>query len=218
MKITTFNTTIKQFTIDTFWDNGLEPIIWWGQTVKPKYMFVFINPTKRNLWTDPSWTGPRYPRIGYTSLWEFFHEANLINTQRLEAIKNHTSLWTPQFTAEFYSYLSKQSYYLTNVVKRAWHDATLPSSHMIKAYIPLLLQEIEIIQPEHIILFWKIPMSVFLPWSLALKECYTHFKETWSIWSQAHKKYTLIPCYFPVWLWRRNKPMAIEILRHLQYL
>lgn len=62
-----------------FPNNNLIPILGNGQVHKPKYMFVFINPTARNISSDPAWQGPHFPFCGTKHTWRVFHKAGLFD-------------------------------------------------------------------------------------------------------------------------------------------
>lgn len=51
-----------------FPENSLKPILGNGKTFRPKFMFVFINPTRANISSDQNWQGPRFPFIGTKSV------------------------------------------------------------------------------------------------------------------------------------------------------
>ena len=52
----------------------------------PDICFVFMNPTGRNIATDPSWKGPRSPWIGTKNIWTLFSKINLIDEDIYEEI------------------------------------------------------------------------------------------------------------------------------------
>jgi DNA polymerase len=70
-----------------FPENSLKPILGNGRTVRPKVMFVFINPTHANISSDKNWQGPRFPFIGTKPIWRIFHRARLFDSALIEKVR-----------------------------------------------------------------------------------------------------------------------------------
>lgn len=197
-----------------FPDNTLQPILGGGRTCKPKVMFVFINPTGRNLSSDRQWKGPRFPFIGTAQVWRIFHRAGLFDDELMEYI-NSKREWSLEFTGRVLHFLGEKSFYFTNLVKRTGRDATLPDSEKIRLFLPILEKEIEIVHPRYIVAFGLIPFESIARRNITLRDYYSKAMRAKrlipfevGIGSRVRK---VIPCYFPVG--RGNPEKAVELLR-----
>jgi uracil-DNA glycosylase len=189
------------------------PILGGGCVFRPKIMFVFINPTARNISSDPGWKGPRFPFIGTKQVWRIFHRAGLFDDGLMAAIEK--SPWTVEFANRVMGFLEEKRFYITNIVKWTGADATLPDPAKINLFLPLFVREMEIVQPEHIVTFGLIPFERLTSKKINLGEYYTE-----SVKSRRLRSYDLvgssfktkvIPCYFPVG--RGNPRQAVELLK-----
>ncbi len=212
------NDYIDDFTSYFYPDSKLKPIVGGGRSNKPKIMLVFINPTKRNIASDPNWNGKRVPWIGITPIWKVLAKAGLISGDLNDKIHLQKKLWSPEFTELVYNQLESSGLYLTNIVKWAGEDATLPEKEKINRYLPLLLKEIELIQPQKVICFGTIPYLALTNDKTNLKTIYEEFKITNEVGfkdielGKCKLKTRVFACYFPVGLGQFNQPKAIEIL------
>ena len=59
-----------------------------GCTDNPDFCFVFMNPTGKNIASDPNWKGRRSPWIGTKNIWNLFVKTNLFNIDIYNEIKN----------------------------------------------------------------------------------------------------------------------------------
>lgn len=200
-----------------FPDNALAPIVGNGKTCKPKVMFVFINPTSRNISSDPSWQGPRFPFIGTKQVWRVFHKAGLFDDQLMAQINNQ-SAWSLAFTDQVLQFLRRNELYFTNIVKWTGQDATLPHAEKIKLFLPILEKEIELVQPEIIVTFGLIPFEKLAQQKIKLDDYYSEAMKTKKLKTYELKISSqpaeVIPCYFPVG--RGNPKRAVEILNLLK--
>ena len=201
---------VDEINKQNFPDNSLASILGNGKTEKPKIMFVFINPTKRNISSDKNWKGPRFPFIGTKQVWRIFHRAGLFNDELMLQI-NDSSEWSVDFTNKVLEFLKKKEIYITNIVKWTGHDATLPDSEKIKLFLPILEKEIELVQPQHIVTFGLIPFEKLTGQKIKLSDYYEKAVEQNKLEFYNHKSTKLIPCYFPIG--RGNPKRAVEILK-----
>ncbi len=197
-----------------FSDNKLMPILGNGKSYKPKVMFVFINPTARNISSDKNWQGPRFPFIGTKHIWRIFNKAGLLDNRLINEI-NADSNWSIEFTNKVLQYLNDRKFYLTNIVKWTGHDATLPDSEKIRLFLPILEREIEIVRPEYIVTFGLIPFRNLIKQSIKLSDYYYDAikngkLKTYDLLVNTTKT-KVIPCYFPVG--RGNPKRAVELLK-----
>ncbi len=197
-----------------FPENDLMPILGDGKTFKPKIMFVFINPTARNISSDKNWKGPRFPFIGTKQVWRIFHKAGLFNDGLIEKI-NKEDKWSVEFTNQVLEFLKNKGFYFTNIVKWTGHDATLPNAEKIRLFLPILKREIELVQPEYIVTFGLIPFEKLTGKKMKLSDYYSDIiknKKLKYFETQINSmKIKIIPCYFPIG--QGNPKRAVEILR-----
>ena len=194
-----------------------KPILGNGKCNRPKFMFVFINPTKANIGSHPDWKGFRAPFIGTKPVWRVFHKVGWFNNQLMKVI-NASNTWSPRFANIVYKSLAKRGMYLTNIVKWTGSNADLPNAAKIKAYLPLLKKEIEIVKPKYIITMGLIPFEHLTGHKIKLGEYYTEAMKRKKVKAYelkiSSKTYKVVPCYFPVG--RGNPKRAVEILKLLK--
>jgi uracil-DNA glycosylase len=210
------NEHIQAFNDHYYPESKLKPILGGGKNYKPNTMFIFINPTKRNVASDPTWTGKRVPWIGITPIWKVFAKAGIISDELNEQIQLKKKLWSPEFTDFVYNQLESTGLYLTNIVKWAGEDAALPEKEKIKRFLPILIKEIELVQPEKIVCFGTIPYFALTNDKTNLKTIYEEFKLTnkvsYRVIELQNYQPKALACYFPVGLGQFNQPKAIEML------
>jgi DNA polymerase len=193
------------------------PILGNGKCYRPKFLLVFINPTKANISSHPGWPGFRAPFIGTKPVWRVLHKAGWFNDQLIKVI-NASDTWSPRFADIVYKSLARRGLYLTNIVKWTGETAELPKAKKIRAYLPLLKKEIEIVKPKYIITMGLIPFEYLTGRKIKLGEYYKEAMKTKKLKAYdlkiGSKTYKVIPCYFPV---GRGEPKkAVEILKLLK--
>ena len=205
---------VTQINLNNFPENELMPIFGNGKTLNPEIMFVFINPTARNISSGKSWKGPRFPFIGTKQVWRVFHKAGLLDDRLMEKI-NSDSNWSLDFTSKVLDFFKRHGFYFTNIVKHTGKDATLPDSKKINMFLPVLLKEIEIVQPKHIITFGLMPFEKLTKQKIKLseyhKDAIKNKKLKYFDLQVNSVKTKVIPCYFPVG--RGSPKKANDILR-----
>ena len=202
------NSKKKEFPNDTLsWIPG------GGCTAKPKFMLLFINPTARNLSSDPAWQGVCFPWIGVLHFWKWLQSAGFFDAELVQRMT--TKGWSSELAQEVLEYLEKNKLYITNIVKRTGHDAALPNATLRKLFLPLLKKEIELVQPERIIAFGLLPYEALTNKKIKLGEYYSTVISLGKL--QAHDanlaNVKVIPCYFP--MGRGSPKKAREILQLL---
>ncbi|MBD3303909.1 hypothetical protein GF343_02095 [Candidatus Woesearchaeota archaeon] len=195
------------------------PIMGNGKCKNPKFMLVFINPTKANISSHPGWKGFRAPFIGTKPVWRVLHKAGLFNSQLMKVIEK-SDTWSTFLAEKVYKSIAKQGLYLTNIVKWTGETADLPKARKIKAYIPLLKEEIKIVNPKYIVTMGLIPFEHLTGRKIKLGEYYKEAMKTKKLRTYGLKidseTYKVIPSYFPV---GRGEPKkAVEILKLLKKL
>lgn len=197
-------------------DSALEPIMGGGKLHNPNCMFVFINPTYRNISSDSSWVGQRRPWTGTKYIWKIFHEAGHFDKALLEEV-NSKNEWDCRFADKVYTHLADRGFYFTNVVKWTGENANLPRAQKINLFLPILKREIEVVNPRKIIAFGQIPFKALTKEKIRLKDYYSEVMESGKLHTfktkTSEKAYDVIPCYFPVG--RGNPKRAIDLLKFL---
>ncbi len=216
---------VEEITKQSFPNNELQPILGGGRIkdskVKngklsgPKFMIVFINPTVRNISSNPKWLGKRFPFIGRKRPWIEFNKAGLIDDSIMDHIIKNENNWDYEFTDKMCDYLASKKLFITNIVKNTGHNADLPKTDQIKLYLPSFLKEIEIVDPKYIITFGLIPFNALVDEKIGLKKYYEEVVSTnkvkfYSIMVN-NKEYKVIPCLYPIG--RGNPKQAVEMLK-----
>lgn len=184
-----------------------------GLTTSPKYCFVFMNPTGRNVSAVKSWTGLRAPWIGTKQVWDLFYKLNLLSVEsynQIRQLKAHE--WTPQFSLDLYNELANHSVYVTNLAKCTQVDARPLSDSVFKQYLNLFLKELEIIKPQKVITFGNQVSSIVLGKQISVS---SYIKDLKEILIDGKNEYAVYPTYYPVGQGRRNLPLSIARIRML---
>ena len=204
-------------------DHTLDAISGAGQIKQPRLALVFINPTHRNISTNPNWNGLKAPWIGCANIWQLFADAGLISAEINQASQRNKTNWSEQFAVDVYSHAADQGLYVTNIVKWAGLDARLPEREKIKLYAPLLLEELRMARPKRIIAFGQLTfdgllreLGVKIPDSFGMMNELT--LETGKVHSIQTEIGEIIPCYFPVGQGIKNRAKAVEILQSINRL
>ncbi len=211
---------VDKFTQKHFPDNEFSPILGGGKEQNPKFMIVFINPTKRNISSHPGWCGPKFPFIGRKRPWIEFAKAGIFTDENLlDQIRTNTD-WSVDFTLQVKKHLEEQSIYLTNIVKNTGFDATLPNARFIELYRKIFEKEVELIKPKYIIAFGLIPLNAMVDEKIKLSEYYETAMKTGKVefyyCNIGDTCYKVIPCYYPIG--RGNPRKAIELLKLIRLL
>jgi len=191
-------------------DRNLKSVYGAGCINNPKYMFVFMNPTARNISSKADWDGLRAPWIGTKQVWRLFKELNFLNKDlfiKIQSLKPNE--WNIQLALEIYNDIKNNSIYVTNLAKCTQIDARPLKNSFFKPYIPLLFEEISFIKPKYIITFGNQVSSLILSKSIRVSEYFRGKNELININNFSYKLY---PCYYPVGQGRRNMPKTLQRL------
>lgn len=72
-----------------------------------------MNPTSKNIASEPSWTGIRAPWIGTKNIWNLFVKTNLFNIDIYNEIKSKkANEWDKEFAEKYITKLKKIKYLL----------------------------------------------------------------------------------------------------------
>ena len=183
-----------------------------GKEDNPDILFIFMNPTGKNIASLKEWQGIRSPWIGTKNIWKLFHSINLLDQSLFEEIINkHSSEWTPDFALKVYDNVKSHNYFITNLGKCTQIDARHIPDSVYKEYLDLLTTEISIIKPKIIITFGNQVSSLFLDSKIEVSKCR----------KQSYDKlinditYKVYPVYYPIGNGMRNIDKAIEDLKYI---
>jgi DNA polymerase len=188
-------------------DPSLCPIYGTGCIDDPEIMFIFMNPTGRNISANPNWEDIRAPWLGTKQVWGIFENLGLLDREIYSKIKNIKSEeWDYDFAREVYKDIDNHSVFITNLGKCTQLDARPLDNSVFKNYLPLMYKEIEIVKPKNIVTFGNQVSSVLLGRSISVSNYMGNEKEVLS-------GYDVYPTYYPVGQGRRNMPFAIERIK-----
>ena len=183
-----------------------------GCEKNPDICFVFMNPTGRNIASDPNWKGRRSPWIGTKNIWDLFFELDLMNEKIYKKIKEIKGTeWTVDFADEVYKDVENHKYFITNLGKCTQIDARPLPDSVYQEYLDLLCKEIEIINPKIIITFGNQVSSIVLGKKISVSQCRKQF----FIKNIVGKDYKVYPVYYPIGNGMMNIDKAIEDLKFI---
>ena len=188
-------------------DKTLKSINFGGCDKNPDICFVFMNPTSKNIASDPYWDGIRAPWIGTKNIWDLFVATDLFNIDIYNEIKNKKATeWDKEFAEKVYSEVKRNKIFITNLGKCTQIDARPIQNSVYEKYLSLLEKEIEIVNPKVIILFGNQVSTVFLKEKISVSQCRKkEFKK--NINSKEYKCYSI---FYPVGNGRFNIDKSIE--------
>lgn len=187
-----------------------------GCVDQPDVMFIFINPTVRNISAHADWIGPRFPFAGKPKLWQILAESGFV---RADLPQDMLMLGpTPEMVEVLIAETQRQRLYLTNAVKCVDTGSNLPTAARVAAAWSFLQHEIALIRPKLIVTFGLIPFRQLTSMDIRLAD------QLWETQggscpffpSQpiAGESYSVFPCYFPTG--RGNPVAATKMLRALR--
>lgn len=196
-------------------DPTLSPVYGTGCVKNPKIMLMFMNPTGRNVSTNPAWPGIRASWLGTKNIWHLLHQANLLAKSYLEQTQAQApEEWTPSFAQEIYQELARNGVFLTNLAKCTQLDARPLKDSVFKDYLHLTQQEILETRPAKIITFGNQVSSILLNKPISVSK-YSGTKS--EILEIDKEKFNVFPTYYPVGRGRMNMPLAVKRIRAVLY-
>lgn len=187
---------------------GLNAVYGAGCIDKPTLMFIFMNPTGRNVSANLKWKGLRAPWLGTKQVWGMFRELNLISQEIYEQTQTRKSEeWDCNFAEEIYENLAQHNLYVTNLAKCTQVDAKPLSDKVFIDYLEQTKQEILKIKPKHIITFGNQVSSILLDKKISVgnyekTDCESLYVEG--------KVFKIYPTFYPVGQGRRNQPLSVK--------
>jgi len=192
-------------------DINLDSIYGAGCIKNPDIMFIFMNPTGRNISSQKDWKGIKAPWLGTKQVWDMFNSLNYISDNTYLSIKNRKpNEWNIEFTHNLYTEIANNRIYLTNLAKCTQIDARPLSNTVFKEYLELMYREIDSICPKYIISFGNQVSSILLKKNISVSKYSIEEYEELKI---DNRKYLVYPTYYPVGQGRRNMGKAIERIK-----
>lgn len=196
--------------------NKLQHILGGGEVDCPRYLFVLINPTYRNITSDPNHRGIRIPFMGGSNFWRVLVESGFLPKKIYGTTEKGT--WDQNDIWAVATALKEASLYLTNLVKCCSKDAAPPNVAVIKYHTQILKEEIQITDPKLVITFGLLPFQALVGRSIKLS---AHLKSARAGDINFYKTvpiseviYKVFPTFFPV---GRGKPKeSLELLKYLR--
>ena len=179
----------------------------------PKVMFIFMNPTAKNISAHKTWKGMRAPWLGTKNVWKLFYKTSVISKILFEKIKTlNQREWTQTFALQLYTEIANKKVYITNLAKCTQLDARPLKNYVFENYLEILYKEIEHINPKIIITFGNKVSSIILRKPITVSS-YTNTKhETLQI---KDRLFSIYPVYYPVGQGMRNMSRAIQRIRYI---
>ncbi|KUK76930.1 MAG: phage SPO1 DNA polymerase-related protein [candidate division WS6 bacterium 34_10] len=188
-------------------DPTLSSIYGAGCIENPDIMFIFMNPTGRNISSIPSWEGLRAPWIGTKQVWDIFENLGLLKSDIYLKIKEiKPEEWDCDFADVVYEDIQNHSVFITNLGKCTQVDARPLNNSIFKDYLNLMYKEIDIVNPKKIVTFGNQVSSILLGKNISVSNYTDNEKEVLN-------GYEIYPTYYPVGQGRRNMPLAIKRMK-----
>jgi hypothetical protein len=192
--------------------NPLQHIHGFG-ALKPNLMLILINPTYRNLSSDPKYTGIRFPFIGVRQFWKVLADGGLINEKIAYSLPLRSE-WRDEHTEEIKKELINNKLFLTNIVKCCYNHGFYPKKEVVEEQLKILREEIRIVKPKRIIAFGAFTYKTLTGKNIKL----SNYKNTLEIVSEriSGLEIQTIPCYFPIGQGSPKK--SAEMMKKIQKL
>lgn len=188
-------------------DKTLKSINFGGCDTNPDICFVFMNPTSKNVASDPLWDGIRAPWIGTKNIWDLFVATNLFDIDIYNEIKSKkANEWDKEFAEKVYNEVKKNKIFITNLGKCTQIDARPIQNSVYEKYLSLLEKEIEIVNPKVIILFGNQVSTIFLKEKISVSQ----WRKKEFIKIINGKEYKCYSIFYPVGNGRFNIDKSIE--------
>lgn len=196
-------------------DTSLMPIYGAGRINNPQFMFVFMNPTGRNISAQPTWRGIRAPWIGTKNVWGMFEKLGIVPTDLWKETQlRKREEWTADLAQALYLALANSSVFVTNLAKCTQLDARHLSDAVFHEYRKQFIRELEIVQPRYVITFGNQVSSVLLRKNVSVSSYPGALSEILTL--DAGGSFDVYPTFYPVGQGRRNMPLAISRIQCLQ--
>ena len=195
---------------EMYGDPNLNAIFGGGCEKNPKVCLVFMNPTARNVSSKKNWTGIRRQWLGTKQVWNFLAKCGLFDETLNDEIQSMSPKdWTPEFCEKVYQQVESENLYITNLAKCTQCDAKPLSDDVFKNYVGLLKEELEIVDPQRVVLFGNQVSSIVLGERISVSTCRRKEFEL----KTSNKTFKAFVAYYPVGNGFFNADKAIEDLK-----
>lgn len=182
-----------------------------GCIENPKVLFLFMNPTGKNISSNKDWDGLRACWLGTKNIWKLINSVELLNTALFSKTQSNNA-WDNNFCLEIYNEISKNGLYITNLAKCTQDDARPLNNNIFRVYLKNTLDEIHKIDPKIIVSFGNQVSSILLSKNIKVSDYNLDDKEELII---GDKKFNVFPVYYPVGQGMRNINKAIERIKYI---
>lgn len=194
-------------------DKNLLSVYGAGCVKQPKLFLLFMNPTGRNVSCVKDWKWIHAPRLGTKNIWKLFVSIWAISKTRFEQIQNMKPAdWTEKFSLEIYQEIASNNIYISNLAKCTQTDARPLPDNVFRQYLNFIREEIDYIEPQHIIAFGNQVSSILLEKNVTVS---SYTKDDYQILKIKDHKYKVYPTFYPVWQGMRNLPNAITRIQYI---
>ncbi len=195
-----------------FGSKNLNSVYGYGDRHNPKLVLVFMNPTKRNIATDKTWTGLKAQWLGTKQIWSFLLKCNLFSSDINDEIQaKKPKDWTPEFCEYVYKEVARQGIWITNLAKCTQEDARALPDRVFLEYKELLKEELLLLNPEKIFFFGNQVSSIMLDQPISVS---TSRQKTFTLRIK-DKNFNSYAIYYPVGNGRFNQDKAIEDIKSI---
>lgn len=194
-------------------DKNLLSVYGAGCIKQPKLFLLFMNPTGRNVSCIPWWKWIHAPRLGTKNIWKLFASIWAISEKTFGQIQNMKPAdRTEEISLKIYQEIASNGVYISNLAKCTQADARPLKDSVFKEYLSLIREEIECIEPQHIITFGNQVSSIVLEKKVTVS---SYTKDDYQILKIKDHKYKVYPTFYPVGQGMRNLPHAIERIKYI---
>ncbi len=188
--------------LDSIYNGGCEE--------NPDICFVFMNPTGKNIASEKSWEGRKSPWLGTKNIWKLFYKVDLLSESLYKEIQEKKPKdWDYKFCDHVYEEIANNKIFITNLGKCTQLDARPLPDEVLKKYLDLLFQEIDIIKPKVIITFGNQVSSIILNKKISVS---LNRKTSYEL-NVNKNNYKVYPVYYPVGNGIFNIDKAIEDIK-----
>ena len=173
--------------LDSIYNGGCEN--------NPDICFVFMNPTGKNIASNKSWKGRKSPWLGTKNIWKLFNKVDLLSDDTYSKIlEKKPKDWDYDFCDYVYDEIERNKVFITNLGKCTQIDARPLPDEVLKQYLDLLFEEIDIIKPKVIVTFGNQVSSIMLNTKISVSE---NRKISHNL-KIKDNTYKVFPVYYPV--------------------
>ncbi|MEI8060913.1 MAG: uracil-DNA glycosylase family protein [Candidatus Berkelbacteria bacterium] len=192
-------------------DATLNSIYGAGCTNSPRIMFIFMNPTARNVAAQRSWTGIRAPWLGIKNIWKMFYQLQLLDEPLFSQVMEMKPVqWNESFSTKLYENIADKDVFITNLAKCTQSDAKHLDNNIFFEYLELLFQEIDLLEPNTIVTFGTQVSSIILGENIKISA--DNSGKTINI---KNKCYSVVPVHYPVGHGQRNVQKSIDSIKKI---